>query len=199
MASQRMDTGGSGGMQPTAEPIADASPASEDDRVGRWKPLDGLLARLDYVPVVRVITRQAIGREESLHRFWTVGVGSTRRKRLVVATHSRLWIIDHRRFANTGTVSHTIEYPEITDVEKQVFSHRVNVNIETREGPVQFQWGSTGTLSRNQADALTIILRRRSHLPAPMVSTRKRFSWTNLQRVESSSAAKPGSHTPVEK
>jgi nitrate reductase NapE component len=200
MASQRMDTGGPGGTQPPAEPIADASPASEDYWVGRWKPLDGVLARLDYGPVVRVIARRAIRCEEPLHRFWAVvEMSGTRRKRLVVATRSRLWIIDHRRFANTGTVSQTIAYPEITGFEKRVFSHRVHVNIETREGPVRFRWGSGGTLCREQADALTIILRRHSHLPAPMVRTRKRFSWTNLQSVESSSAAKPGSRTPVEK
>jgi hypothetical protein len=193
-ASQLMDTGGSGRTQPSAEPIVDASPATEDYRVSRWKPLDGMLARLDYEPVVRVLARRAIGREEPLHRFWAVvEMGGTRRKRLVAATRSRLWIIDHRRFANTGTVSHTIAYPEITSFEKRVFKHRVHVTIETRDGPVQFRWGSGGILCREQADALTIILRRRSHLPAPVVHTAKR-SWTDLQKVESTSAAKPG-HT----
>jgi hypothetical protein len=200
MASQRIDTGGSGGTQPSAEPVADASPASEDYGVGRWKPLDGVLARLDYGPVVRVLARRAIGCEEPLHRFWAVVVmRAPRCKRLVVATRSRLWIIDHRRFANAVTVGHTIAYSEITGVEKRVFPHDIHVNIETREGPVCFRWGSGAALCRAQADALAIILRRRSHLPAPTVRTRKRFSRGNLQRVESSSAAEPGSGTPVEK
>jgi hypothetical protein len=202
MASQRINAGGSGGTQPSAEPTADASPASEDYQVGRWKLLDGLLARLDYGPVVRVLARQAIGCEEPLHQFWAVvqvGVGGTRRKRLVVATRSRLWIIDHARSANTGTISHTITYPEITGFEKRVFNHRIYVNIETPEGPVRFKWGSTGSPSRGKADALTIILRRRSHLPAPIVRTRKKFSLANFDRLESSSAAKPDSHAPVEK
>jgi hypothetical protein len=194
-ASPRMDAGGSGWAQPSPEPLADASPATEDYEFGRWKPFDGMLARLDYGPAVRLIVQRAIGYEEPLHRFWTVveapGTRSAiRRKRLVVATRSRLWIIDHRRFANAGTVSHTIAYPEITGFEKRVFSHRVHVNIETRQGSVRFRWGSGGALSREQADTLTIILQRRSHLPAPTLRTRKRFSWTNLQRAESSTAAK---------
>jgi hypothetical protein len=91
MASQQMDTGGSGGTQPSAEPITDASPASRDYRVGRCKPLDGLLARLDYGPVVRALAQQATGCEEPLHRFWTVvevGIGGIRRKRFVVATRA---------------------------------------------------------------------------------------------------------------
>lgn len=170
------------------EPIAEAPPASEDYWEGRWKPLDGMLARLDYGPAVRAVAQRAVGDEEPLHRFWAVvEVAGTRRKRLVVATRSRLWIVDHSRLANTGTVSHTITYPEITGFEKRVFSHRIHVSIDTRDGPVWFRWGSAGTLCREQADALAIILRRRSHLPPSTVSTRKRFSWTNLQRIERSS------------